>query len=153
MRDYLTARELYLKTPEKSYPLEDPQGILVGFFYNHIPELPWDVINSQANIKPSKRVTIKIYKEFYFDSRRFWRLASVWLDQQPVMIIQNAGREGDDFSERYITDKTLYEHLIYHLHCLYKPVISDTPDNTINLDDKVPISFYGNHLDGVFDKL
>ncbi len=150
----MTPNELYMRIPENShYDLE----YLIGFYYNHIPEI--EEI-SDANEK-EQRVLIKEYKNFDFDGRRIWRLASVWFDDnnladfghKPVMIIQNAGREGDDRTGRFITDEKLYMEMIIYLRSLVKedrPITSDVVDPDVDINNLT--SFYGNELDGHFER-
>lgn len=154
----MTPNELYKRMPENShFDLDN----LVGFYYNHIPEIDAHDI-SNAN-ETEQRVLIKEYKFFDFDGRRFWRLASVWFDgtkddkladaYKPVMIIQNAGREGDDYDGRFITDEKLYLEMVTYIRSL----INDRPYQTSDVvDPDVDInnltSFYGNELDGHFER-
>ncbi len=152
----MTPNELYKRMPENSH---FDLTCLVGFYYNHIPELDAYDINN-ANEK-EQRILIKEYKYFDFDGRRCWRLASVWFDDnnladlrhKPVMIIQNAGREGDDHDGRFITDEKLYLEMVTYIRSL----INDRPYQTSDVvDPDVDInnltSFYGNELDGHFER-
>jgi len=66
---------------------------LIGSSFNHIPELKIPEYDS-VDIKKSTEITIRIYKDFDFDGRRFWRLAAVYYTGEPIMIIQNAGSRG-----------------------------------------------------------
>jgi len=150
----MTPNELYNRVPQHShYDLD----MLIGFYYNHIPEIE-EV--SDANEK-EQRVLIKEYKYFDFDGRRYWRLASVWFDDndladlrhKPVMIIQNAGREGDDHDGRFITDEKLYMEMITYLRSLVKDrpfQTSDVVDPDVDINNLT--SFYGNELDGHFER-
>jgi hypothetical protein len=140
--------ELYQREPEKVVTEFIEYGYLYGCYYNHIPE-----IDQYAKYKATDRIKIHIYKEFWFDSRRFWRLASIWLDDKPVMITQNAGREGDDHARRIITDRDRYIELVALLMSLQCPQpndIEDVADPETDLDDLT--SFYGDHLDGFFER-
>ena len=84
-----TAADLYKMTPERS---TKELSYLVGCYYNHIPEVGND-IESVKYLLSSDRVEIKFLKDWNFDFRRVWQLATVWFDGNPVMITQNAGRE------------------------------------------------------------
>ena len=59
-------------------------SILRGFYYDHGPEMG-DMYHIEAN--DNKFTIIRVVKEFDFDGRRFWRLATVWHDGIPVMVI------------------------------------------------------------------
>lgn len=141
--------ELYKRTPESiSYDI----NILKGCYYNHIPELEFLYI-CEDSLKKNNRVSIRIYKDFNFDGRRFWRLASVYFDNKPCMIIQNAGREGDDHSDRFITDKNLYMEMINFIGTLISPNIGEI-EISFNEDDDIKglDEFYGNKLGGEFKR-
>lgn len=72
------------------------------------------------------------------------------------MIIRNAGREGDDFCDRFITDYKLYQDMVKYLATLIKPNSQMKPaDGEIRkLNDDIPnlTDFYGNDLDGHFER-
>lgn len=155
----MTPNELYNRVPENSYyDLE----CLIGFYYDHIPEIDMNIgyeINA-ANEK-KQRVLIREHKFFDFDGRRFWRLASVWFDDnnladlrhKPVMIIQNAGRDGDDYAERFITDERLYMEMIIYIRSLMDATgvnVRDVVDPDVDINNLT--SFYGNELDGHFER-
>lgn len=120
-------------------------GELKGFYYNHIPEvdLGW---SSSAYGLNNERVTIKCYKNHCFDGRRVWKLASVWLDEKPVMIIQNAGREGDDHAKKFVTNKQLYIEMINYIQSLVKKDFDDVEEYNENEDNERLITFYGYNL-------
>ena len=154
----MTPNELYNRIPENShYELE----CLNDFYYSHVPEVgDWSL--GDANEK-EQRVLIKEYKFFDFDGRRFWRLASVWFDNtkddkladayKPVMIIQNAGREGDDHASRFITNESLYMEMVSHIRSLINTKYDemyDVVDPDVDINNLT--SFYGNELDGHFER-
>jgi hypothetical protein len=139
--------ELYARTPER---VDYEIGNLIGFYYNHVLEiennhLPWE--------DPNKRVEFRCYKYFNFDGRRFWRLAAVYFDGQPVMITQNAGREGDDHRKRFITDFPRYQNMVAYLMSLVRPEDWKNQD-IVKPDDEIEglDEFYGNKLDGHFER-
>ncbi len=143
--------ELYERVPESEYSGPEAVKEYILMFSSHIPELgdlAWT-----PPIGRCERVTIKVYKDFDFDGRRFWRLASVWLDDKPVMIIRNAGREGDDFSDRIVTNKTQYACLIAYLISQFAP---DPANDLVVVDPTVDIpsldEFYNNSLNGHFER-
>lgn len=140
-------------TPNEIYKLKSVNETnylspLSGFYYNHLPEagekLDW------ANLK-SERVTVKEIKNFDYDGRRIWYLATVWFDSKPVMIIQNAGREGDDHFARFVTNGPLLNEMASHIRTLcqsYECVeIVD-----INKDNPSLTNFYGQDLEDEFEK-
>lgn len=151
----MTPNELYAREPEKT---DRDIEILVGFRYNHIKEIDnLDYYGTKLDTEKNDRIEIKYYKDFNFDGRRFWRLASVWFDDKPIMTIQNAGREGDDSYRRIITDAPGYgemakyiakELIIYDLNSI------DVKDDFYDADEEVEgiDNFYGNSLDGHFSR-
>jgi len=93
-------------------------SVLVGCHYNHIPEAAqyhWDL-----DFSKNARAELRVVEWFNFDGRRFWLLGSVWFDDKPVMVIQNAGREGDDHRMRFVTDMKTYGEMIGYLCSLRK---------------------------------
>ncbi len=141
----MTPNELYKREPEQtvSFIETDWDGSYVrGCYYNHIPE-----IDGYTKYKPTDRIQIRIYKFVLFDHRRFWRLASFWLDDKPVMIIRNAGREGDDHADRFITNYELYVELVSLLLTLQIPEEIEHSD-IIDPDSEHNITwFYGQDLE------
>lgn len=112
----MTPNELYyysLPIKSETYDLTDLQGC----HYNHFPEIPSGQL-SEIPIGLNKDVRFQIHYEANYDSRRFWRLASVWYKNEPFMIVQNAGREGDDHKKRWVTDNIVYGHAIQYIESL-----------------------------------
>jgi len=150
----MTPNELYKRVPEKIVLAIEPAseffggGYLEGFYYNHVPE-----IDGQSKYNPSDRIKCYIYKDFDFDGRRFWRLAAIWFDDKPIMIVQNAGREGDDHSERFITNWEGYCEMVQHIMSLRIPDEFEQ-ENLVDPDTDIEglTSFYGNELDGYFTR-
>lgn len=142
-----TAKELYQREPEKT---TNGPCYFQSFYGGHIDEFRGE------ELIETKRIEFKILKNHCFDGRRIWTLATVWFDNHPIMIIQNAGREGDDHIERYITDKKRFNLMIDHLHELSPPLLFPPFGAEIEeISDSEPIEglsyFYGNHLDGEFE--
>lgn len=122
----MTPEEAYRYTP--AYITRD-LGLLAGCYYNHVEEAFPDAY-FMLNGKTSERVEIRVLRDFRFDFRRIWRLATVWFDGAPVMVIQNAGREGDDHCARFITDAAAFKALCAHLVAEFDQLemsISTTP--------------------------
>ena len=141
-------QELYKREPEK---VERDINYLFGCYYNFLPEIenPYTWIDP----KDAKDIEVKIYKFFDFDGRRFWKLASVWYKGKPVMITRNAGREGDDHATRFVTDESLYKKMVEYIKTLL-PVEFTKVEDVVdpNEDIKDLETFYGNTLDGYFER-
>lgn len=140
--------ELYKREPES---VGVDVSVLFGCYFNHMPEIEGsEVWRLSAEGIKSERVEIRYYKNHNYDGRRIWRLASVWLDGQPFMIIQNAGREGDDHSARFITDVERYKQAVDYVKTLLPPYFGDIPD-VVDADTDIPdlLSFYSGDLETV----
>jgi hypothetical protein len=145
-------------------PVEDVEvnlSILVGCYYNFVPEATADM--NEFVCPEDDRVEIRVFKHFNFDYRRFWRLAAVYLDGEPVMITQNAGREGDDHAHRYILDEERYRELVGLIASMpRKPndhiVHQKDQDRTsvVKMDEQLGDKlekFYGDELDGLHGRV
>lgn len=125
---------------------------LIGCYYNHIPEIQ---NNSSYRLEGvNRRIFIHYYKEHCFDDRRTWTLAAVEFDNEFVMVIQNAGREGDDHSKRFITNKSQYDEMVKYIRALLPAVDDDVSSNdVVGLEDDIEglADFYGHRIDGYFE--
>lgn len=152
-------------TPNMLYELEPERVITEGILsindlllwghgFNHIPEIEVDNYMFSSSFSETDKIEVRIYKDFNFDHRRFWRLASVWYEGKPVMIIRNAGREGDDHSSRFVTDSAQYYKMIYHILTLRVFDVEETYNDTVDPDTVVPklLEFYENSLFGWFER-
>lgn len=103
-----TANELYEMTPVSSC---NHIGELCGFYYDHLPEVH-NLEEVDRYSVSSDRISVKTIKDICYDGERVWQLRSVWFDGTPFMVVQNAGRGGDDHSERFITNTEVFEKFI-----------------------------------------
>jgi len=98
--------DLYrLKPIEIDYCLYALKGV--------IDEPVWNTYND-----PNKRVELHSYFFHSFDSDRYMHLFAVKMDNKFVMIIQRAGREGNDYIEYFITDFRQYIQLCKYIRGL-----------------------------------
>lgn len=138
-----------------TYPSESETtdlSSLRGCYYDHIRECELSDYFDFESIKQD-RVEIKFLKNHNFDYRRIWRLATVWFDDKPVMVIQNAGREGDDHRARFITDAPRFNDMCDYIKalCTIKcEVQRDVVDATVDIENLT--CFYGNELSGYFER-
>lgn len=147
----MTPNEVYLLPIQDFVEQRGVVPVLLGGFSNHchIPEFLPDKYTSAFDHEEryTDRITIRIHKFIWNDVRRYWRLASVWVDGMPVMVIRNAGREGDDFADRIITDLKRYELLLEIVGSLRS---CKREDGTQSVDPDVNIkdleSFYGQSI-------
>lgn len=141
----MTAKQIYnLKPTKVTRDIE----VLTSTSITHIPELEFEYIDESLN----EKVEIKYYVDYCFDGRRTWTLASVWYINQPVMIIQNAGREGDDCVDRFITNEKLYYKMVEYLKSLIqrKEEITDLLDE--NEENPSLTNFYSHRLEEFYDE-
>jgi hypothetical protein len=100
----MTPNDLYARAPADV--VVDDLDALKGFYYDHLPE----VDAMAAHLAPivagplKGRFELRFYRRHNYDGRRVWWLYALWFDGKPVMILQNAGREGDDHYRRIVTD-------------------------------------------------
>jgi hypothetical protein len=126
---------------------------LAGCYYTHIPELETELQRcSYGNIMLTQtRVSVKTVKYHSYDGRRIWHLATVWLDDKPVMVIQNAGREGDDHAARFVTDLDAYREMVAYLRSII-PIEWDETEVMDRMQDNPALTrFYDQSLDGYFE--
>lgn len=142
----ITAKEVYALPYESE---TNELWSLKGCYYDFLPEID-DSLYS-VNPEENTRLKIKVLKDFDFDGRRFWRLQTLWFDDKPVMIMQNAGREGDDHRERFVTNKQLYLEVVEYVRKLIgqEERVTDYIDENEKYDY---LNFYSNHLHGKFER-
>ncbi len=146
----MTPNELYKVTPVSKLTESEAIECLSGCYYNHMPDLNLESYAMSTESKNANtRLTVLIYRWHWFDHRRYWRLGAVAFDDQPFMIIRNAGREGDDHHSRFITDSNLYIQAVDYLNSLLKRQeynLENTVDPEKDISDLT--EFYGERLDG-----
>lgn len=131
-------------------------GLLKGIYYDHLKELSdRHEIHSYYGLEErNKKVDIRYYVDHCFKGSRVWVLASVWYDNQPVMVIQNAGRDGDDHSKRFITDKKRFEEMLRYVASIINIDTSSVEEVYVDVDLPELTCFYGHdmsYVETVFD--
>jgi len=109
-------------------------------FEYFVPEA-MEVVYHLSNVV-NTRVMIVSHAKVHIDYRRYHEITSIWFDGVPVMVCTHAGREGDDHSERFITDEKTYKKLVEYLKSL---IHADDVTNLVPLDKDIPAltNFYG----------
>ena len=107
---------------------------LEGCYYYFITtSLPEEVQDSKIQIKELA------YR--YGDGRRFHRTCVVYFENIPVAFIQNAGREGDDFSKLFFLDKEKYKEMDRYLTERFSPrTSSPEPEPSLYLSENVDLN-------------
>lgn len=140
-----TARELFKQARMvEKWDGEFTEANLGGCYYNHVPEIDGYSVDWKRN----ERVLVRPVGEKNYDGRRFWRLAAVFLDDKPVMLVQNAGREGDDHAKRFVVDGVAYREMVGYLMSIYEEPEIDANSDVISLDEERQDldSFYNDDL-------
>lgn len=133
---------------------------LKGCYYSHIPEIDdqiWYAVvgggflgdfEGGDRCAAPDRITIKEHGFYTYDGCRIWRVSTVWLDGKPVMITRNAGREGDDFYDRFIVDDALYRELIAEIfrHAQFEGDIEKSDRVSMDEDIGPVFQFYGKRI-------
>jgi len=117
LRDLPQTRELVNKLYEMKPAFvvtKDAIQLLRTSYVNHVPEIPKNYC--QLFKGTIEEFEVRVLVSFRKDYRRYWRLSTVWYQDHPVMVIGNAGREGDDSSVRFVTDVDRYGVLIKAIH-------------------------------------
>ncbi len=145
-----TCRKLYAGTPERVITGNDAIRELSGCYYNHLPEIPgWGT----GGDYDQDRVEVRVLAYVNFDGRRYWQLATVWYRDEledgplwvPFMVIQNAGREGDDHSDRFVTDSALYAKAVRYI--LSRTAIQAVEETALDEERSDLDFFYGDTAD------
>ena len=147
----MTPKELYKRIPER---IDNDVNRLYGCYFNYIPEIEALQYGGGMIEDRDNRIAIHYYKDFDYDGRRIWLLAAVKFDDKFVMIIQNAGREGDDWSKRFITDHYTYVDMVKYIATLVPPGDDRSQDDFVDASEEIKglTYFYGGDLDGHFER-
>lgn len=102
-----------------------------------------------------KRIELRYYADEYIDGIRGWTIFSVWFDESPVMICQEAGRDNRDHIYQYITDRAKYIEFIQYLYSLHDHTKYMDEDEFYDPEKEAEhlTSFYGGNLYGYDDSL
>jgi hypothetical protein len=93
------------------------EDLLRSDWFYEVPSLSRGLNDSVLEqLKSDARFEVRCILYRRHDDRRYISMYSFWFDGKPVMLTQNAGREGDDFKRRLITDAALFKDLCGYLH-------------------------------------
>jgi hypothetical protein len=124
----------------KYAPSKEDTRKLVGCYYNHIPEL--DGLYDDGLI-------IKTIAHFQLGGRRYWNLSMVYFGIIPIMMVQNAGREGDDHAHRFIINVDSYKEIMEYYGKGHDITINDDTSIIEDLEEycRNYTEFYGNDIE------
>lgn len=138
---YRTMREV-LKAPCSSF-VYDGWPEWVEFL--NVDDLQVYSSIDRDGITRSKRVRTDYIVDYCFDGRRTWTFGIVYFDNEPVLVFQRAGREGDDFKKSYLVSKTQKTKLVAFLRSMLS---TENEEAEVDLDKVDPYlcQFYGNDI-------
>jgi len=115
----------------------------------HLPdELSYFEMDHDAAVAANRMETRTLVDHDY-DGRRGWTLQTVWFDSEPVMVVNNSGRDGDEYHDRWITDLGAFGKMVAWLRT-FAP-----PDNLgyVEADAKIPglTEFYNHTIHDYYD--
>lgn len=148
----MNANDLYIMKPEST---EVGAEHLIGFYVHHwsddLSEEERGAIQYEG--VDTSKIVVKTVKYFCYDGRRIWQLRTVWFEGVPFMVVQNAGREGDDHSARFITDGETYLKAVDYIKDQVK-ASNEVVIEVINPNEDLPVltRFYGQSLDEPFER-
>lgn len=108
--------------------------------------LEWGITTELLEtLEAEGRLKVKCLVHKYHDHRRFAAMHTLWFDGKPVMLTQNAGREGDDFKQRWITDTEAFVGLCSYLRSRLATDVhpEDTVDPEALIYEDEIFKFYG----------
>lgn len=99
-----------------------PVNIKEDFFTlkgNWVPEIDHLVPDYDqeiaADIDEDGRMAIKTVIIENIDYERYAMMCTVWFDNRPVLIVQEAGRSGRDYFNRWVVDLSTYSEMLVYL--------------------------------------
>ena len=133
----MTANEIYSMPPIKT-------TADLWAFAGHFQEVDADRIS--AGTCPG--LECRIYADECFDGERTWTFGVMALDDQPFMLIQNAGRGGRDHDQRFVTNCALYQKSVSRMRELYEQM-----EAAVDPDKDIPdlTQFYSQDLRNFYD--
>ncbi len=133
----MTPREIY-----NLVPIRTSKGI-------YLLEKHFEDINFIAIKQEEGPIEVKYYANHSFDGERVWTMFSLWLNDKPFMICQEAGRGGRDYIKSFITDEQTYLRACDELRKLYKNKVDifSSDENNVDLTE-----FYGCKLEHFYNK-
>ena len=129
----MTPRELLALTPQRV-----SHG--VDRVLRELPE-----VDSEVLVDTDDALEWREYAYHDFDGRRIWLLASIHFRGRAALIVQRAGREGDDHHERIVVDAQAYVDLVRYAWSLPRkwPAESSLRCAELDTDDEKLTWFYG----------
>lgn len=105
---------------------------------------------SEDKLLESKRFETRTLVDHSYDGRRTWTLQTVWFDNQPVMVVNSSGRDGDEYDNRWITDGANFHNMVSYLNSLIE---RDEDSDFVKADAVIPAmtEFYNGTIHDFYD--
>lgn len=138
-----SAEQLYAMKPARVF------NDLYHFVGTHLPEIDNSDLNHDEAEK-TKRIELRQIGYDCPDGRRTWELDTVWFDGHPLMVVNSSGRDGDEYSERFITDGDTFGQMLRFLRNF---VEGSTVTGFVKADAVIPAmtEFYGRTIHDFYD--
>lgn len=115
----------------------------------HVPEIDHYNLNMDK-IGDATLFETRTLVSHNYDGRRTWELKTVWFEGIPVMVVNNSGRDNDEYHGRWITNPEQYYHMVQWLN-----TFAENPDVTgyVSLHTVIPsmTEFYGHTIHDYYD--
>jgi len=123
---------------------------LYHFVGTHVQEIDSFFDMDHAGAEATKRIEIRQLAYDCPDGRRTWELDTIWFDGKPVMVVNSSGRDGDEYSERFITDAEGFASMVRFLQEYVK---QDGITGFVKADAIIPAmtEFYGRTIHDFYD--
>lgn len=124
-------------TPVNSWVIQDHWFSELSSLSNNLNEIA-DVLEQEG------RLTLKCLVNKNYDGERIATMFSVWFDDKPVLLVQDAGRGGRDHQQRWVTGHTAYLELLTYLMAHLLKLEPDTVEDpqSERYEEEV-LRFYG----------
>lgn len=124
-----TPRELYALKPVRV------SHILHHFLSTHLRDEidAWAIDTNK--LEETKLIEIRDLADECEDGRRTWTLETIWFNGMPVMVVNSSGRDGDEYFNRYITDRQLFESMVSYIRTFSEP---DSVEGVVDIDAVIP---------------
>jgi len=122
---------------------------LYHFVGTHLPEIDGYALDHDS-AEQTKRIELRQIAYDCPDGRRTWELDTVWFDGKPVMVVNSSGRDGDEYSERFISDGDTFSRMVQFLR---EFVEAETVTGYVKADAIIPAmtEFYGRTIHDFYD--
>ncbi len=114
---FITLNDVYAL---KGTPQDLREWVLRERWFPEVPNLAYDMTTELLEtLQAEGRLRVVQLAAPYIDGNRVAELHTLWFDNAPFAVVQDAGRSGDDHRQRWVTDATAYaaalQYLLQHL--------------------------------------